>query len=227
MDRKKFFIFLILFEFIIISLFSNFNKVSAATTLVCKDLPSGCPTPAEVYNSLPDDQKTVVSADKYAFYSITYTRNSHKENWKSYCYIFISDTSHFADEDGWFISDNKYIRCTFHDFDTSLSSEPENWEFTPTILEGWNDAFHALEDHEVDYYFTTFNIYDDKSYSDEHIRFLQTSPQTLTIGDIVRQNKDKVLKQVVLLLPIALVVLVSLIGLKKALQMLMNFLRKS
>ena len=86
MDRKKFFIFLILFEFIIISLFSNFNKVSAATTLDWKDLPDGCPTPTDVYNSLPDDQKSLVSPDKYAFYSLTYHRvtNTEVQSWQRY-----------------------------------------------------------------------------------------------------------------------------------------------
>lgn len=234
MDRKKFFIFLILFEFIIISLFSNFNKVSAATTLEWKDLPDGCPTPTDVYNSLPDDQKSVVSVDKYAFYSLTYHRitNTEVQSWKRYSYIFISDTSHFADKEGWYNSDCDYVLCTFHDFNTSLSSEPDNWEFSSSILTGndWTNVYHSisLDDyHILDYYFSTFNIYDGKAYSDEHIRFLQTPPPKISMGDIVLQNKDKVLKQVVLLLPIVLVTLVSLIGLKKALQMLMNFLRKS
>ena len=235
MDRKKFFIFLILFEFIIISLFSNFNIVSAATTLEWKDLPSGCPTPNEVYNSLPDDQKSLVSPDKYAFYSLTYHRITNKEvqTWKKYSYIFISDTSRFSHSQGYFMTDSgDFVLCTSHSFNTSLSSEPDNWEFSSEILTGggWSNVYQSisLDDyHILDYYFSTFNIYDGKAYSDEHIRFLQTPPPTISMGDIVLQNKDKVLKQVVLLLPIVLVTLVSLIGLKKALQMLMNFLRKS
>ena len=226
MDRKKFFIFLILFEFIIISLFSNFNKVSAASFSEL-GVPDWIPTPSEAYDCIGSFERNYASPDKYALYRLTYVRDGRPM--VSYRYIFINAKDKFCDNDGVIDCTDCFVCVIFNDYASDLSSKPSDTSYHFQLMDGCMGTanYHDFSNHECTYLFSTFNIYADNSYSDDKIRFLLTSPPTLSMGDIVLQNKDKVLKQVVLLLPIALVTLVSLIGLKKALAILMNFLRKS
>lgn len=210
----------ILLTFLIFLLFICNSSVFAAS-ITDFDVPSGFPSPSAVYNSLPDNLKKIYSPDLYCLCAIDDATS------REYNYYFLQEGTKFRDTEGWCqCSAKSYLRVSFPRYD--FSSVPTDFTNFTTFESDYNDTYGSVYDRfKCKYLFSTFNVYADRSYSDDKILFLQTSPLTLSMGEILLQNKDKVLHQVVLLLPIVLVALVSLIGLRKALQMLMNFLRKS
>ena len=213
--------FLILFFSIFVVFFSLKGNVFAST-FTDKDLPAGCPLPSTVYDKLPESQKKSVSADKYAFFCITYT-NDKNQVMKSYNYLFINADAKFCNGSGLFASTSPFVRAIFPDFDSSVSSVPANWDFYSVKLDRENDAYISLKNSSIKYFCSTFDIYNDVDY--KNVYFLQTTP--IFMGEVVQKDKTKVLQQVVNLLPLILVVVVSFLGLKKGLTLLFQALRKS
>lgn len=211
MDRKKFFIFLILFEFIIISLFSYTSKVFASSITYNNQ---------EINLSLYDSNPALLLYDSeenhyiYFKFFVTGYQPTLSDDVKYYCTKSDDDSLTF----GAYLNSSPMDHVDLYYYDIASGS-------VSGLISSFATYSYTLSSSRYHCVYKNVNVYSDSTFS-----ALSTSSFFLLapLAQIVeRQNLTPVLAQVVHLLPLILALLVSFIGLKKALTMLFHFLRKS
>lgn len=208
----------ILYVFLISCLFINCNVYAVEIT------PS--PLPEEIQFALKNNEYYNDSSYDYLVYN--YDSN--------YCICFIKKTDtlkwHVANKGSgyWFLANeifasHEYIYNSSYVLKSTTYSENRDW--LTTYKGGFVNPSLIFT--------SSFDIYTDNTYSE--IFFLKAPPEEIpevetpkatTLQEIMEQvEKEAILKEIVVLLPVILSVLVSLIALRKALKMLLGSLRTS